>query len=67
MDWTQILKRPFVIPSFIAGLIVAFRIFMLFFQYVFKKIRHRREEQARKEARRARKKTETDPIMPDKA
>jgi len=51
MDWTQILKRPFIIPSLIAGLIVAFRIFMLFFQYALKKIRRRKEEEARKRAR----------------
>jgi len=56
MDVITLLKRPFVIPSLIAGLIVAFRVFMLFFQYVLNAIRRRKKEQARKKARTAQKK-----------
>jgi len=62
MDWTQILKKPFIIPSLIAGLIVFFRISMLFYQFTLKKIRHHRKEQARKKIHDPHKRTDSDPI-----
>ena len=47
MDILTILKKPFIIPSLLAGLIVAFRIALLFVQYVQKRYgtadRNRRE------------------------
>ena len=67
MDVLTILKKPFFIPSLVAGLIVAFRIFMLFFQYVINAIRRRKKEQTRKKARTARKKAGSDPTPPDSA
>jgi len=63
MDWTQILKKPFIIPSLIAGLIVAFRIFMVFYQFTLKKIRRRKEEE-RKKAHGLKKHKDSDPISP---
>jgi hypothetical protein len=66
MDILTILKKPFIIPSLLAGLIVALRIAMLFVQYVLKKIRHRRQEQARKTARALKGKSDHSPISPDK-
>jgi hypothetical protein len=67
MDILTIFKKPFIIPSLLAGLIVAFRIFMLFIQYAIKKIRYRRQEKARKTARAAKGKSDHPPISPDKS
>jgi uncharacterized protein (DUF2062 family) len=61
MDVITILKKPFFIPSLVAGLIVAFRIFMLFFQYILKAVRRRRQERERKRARAAKKKGDRTP------
>ncbi len=56
MDFTPVLlKKPFIIPSLIAALMVTLRIFFVFVTYIFKKRRQRKEEKARREAREARK------------
>jgi uncharacterized protein (DUF2062 family) len=67
MDILTILKKPFIIPSLLAGLIVSFRIAILFVQYVQKKIRHRRQEQAKARARALKGKSDQPPISSDKA
>jgi hypothetical protein len=64
MEWAQIFKKPFIIPSLFGGLLVLFRIFLVFYQYALKKVRRRRQEQARKNARAARKRTDNVPISP---
>lgn len=66
MDWTPILKKPFVIPSLIAALMVTLRIFFVFVNYAFKKRRRRKEEKARREARKARKKAASESTTTDK-
>jgi uncharacterized protein (DUF2062 family) len=70
MDFTPILlRKPFIIPSLIAALMVSLRIFFVFVTYVFKKLRRRKEEKARieaREARKARKKAASVPTTADK-
>lgn len=41
MEWVDAFKKPFFIPSMVAGLIVAFRICMVLFIYVKKKVQNR--------------------------
>jgi hypothetical protein len=67
MDWTQILRRPFITPSLIAALMITIRIFAAFVNYIVKKRRRRKEERARGEARRAKRKTHSDPTSPGNA
>jgi flagellar biosynthesis/type III secretory pathway M-ring protein FliF/YscJ len=55
-----LLKKPFLIPSLIAALMVILRIFFVFVNYVFRKVRRRREEEERERARAARRKAAVD-------
>jgi len=61
MDFMPILlKKPFLIPSLIAALMVILRIFFVFVNYVFRKVRRRKEEEEREKARAARRKAAAD-------